>query len=309
MMIRNVLVFTLLFISVIVGNLSLASAVKGIGIAPGLKEIELHEEQRDVSFEVTVSNSTDSRADFRLSTVDFGALDESGGVAFVGRSGQEAYAYSLSQWMKLDRSNISVEPGKTEVVKVTIVNNDNLSPGGHYGAVLATSRSDDQFRGDSVAMLPGASTLVLLKKLGGEKYSLDIDSIKANKSFFDVSRQASIRFHNKGNVHAVPRGTIELSGTFGGVLARGVINEASSYVLPETYRQIDVPLRFSKQPWLPGRYTMEVTWRYDGTDSVRVETLQQWYLGRLGGVLLLTLGSIFVLYMFIVHKRRPVTRN
>lgn len=302
----------LLLLIILVGTVCVPSpvrAAKGIGIAPGFQEVELQQGDTEAQFEVTVSNSTDTKVDFRLSTIDFGALDESGGVAFLGRSGQETYNYTLSKWLQLDKTELSVGPGTTAVVKATIKNDDSLSPGGHYGAVLVTTKDVDQTQNDSVAMLPGASTLVLLKKYGGEKYNLHIDSIKANKSLINLPKSVNIRFQNQGNIHVVPRGTIELTGPLGVKHARGVINEASSFVLPDTFRQIDVPLTYNEQPWLPGRYTLRTTWRYDGTDQTQTHELHYWYLGRLGIGILIIISLAFVLYLYILYRRRPTTRN
>lgn len=284
-------------------------AANGIGVSPGLQEIEISEGQAEASFEIAVSNSTESRVDFRLSTIDFGALDESGGVAFLGKTGQETYAYSLSQWMQVETPEVSVEPGKVQSVKVTVKNDDSLSPGGHYGAVLVTTRDTGQVQNDSVAMLPGASTLVLLKKIGGESYDLKLDQIKANKSFLGLPQSAQLRFQNAGNIHIVPRGTIELKGPFNTKLSSGVINETSSFVLPDTYRQIDIPLKTISQSWLPGRYTMKIEWRYDGTDQVQTREIHYWYVGKIGWAIIIIISLVFVLYLYILYRRRPVTRN
>lgn len=284
-------------------------AVSGIGVAPGLQEVVLNEGDQEAVFETVVSNSSESAADFRISTVDFGALDESGGVAFLGRTGQETYAYSLSKWMSVDKTDITIPPGGTETIKATIKNSDDLGPGGHYGAIIVAAKQDAQLANDSVAMLPGASTLVLLKKIGGEVYDMQIDSVKTNTSLLRVPQSAALRFENKGNVHVVPRGTIELTDPFNTILARGVINEQSAFILPETHRVIDVPLQFSKQPWFPGRYSLATTWRYDGTEETKTVVSHHWYLGRLGIILIVILCLLIVLYLYSTYKKRPVTRN
>ncbi len=307
-MMRRVAILLLIILAVVGMSTSLAAA-QGIGVTPGLQEVELRDGEREVSFEVTVANTTSTVAEFRVSTVDFGALDESGGVAFLGRSGQEAYAYSLSQWMRLEKTELRIESGQTEMVTVTVENSNRLSPGGHYGAVLVTAKETDQLQNDAVAMLPGASTLVLLKKIGGEQPALELDSIKTNSSLLRMPSNASLRFHNEGNIHLVPRGIVELSGPFGSEVARGIINETSAYILPETYRIYDTSLNFSRQPWLPGRYTLSVQWRYDGVETFETHIYHHWYIGRAGIIMVVILSLLIVLYLFVAYKRRPVTRN
>ncbi len=284
-------------------------AASGIGIAPAIQEVELRESDEQVSFSVTIANTTELATEFKLSTLDFGALDESGGVAFLGRTGQETTTYGLSKWMSLDKTQVRLEPGKTEEVRVTIKNEDSLSPGGHYGAVVVSSTKVGQLNTESVETLPAASTLVLLKKYGGETLELELDSIKANNSLVSLPSSADLRFHNVGNTHVVPRGTTTLTGPFNSIVSRGVINEASGYILPDTYRIYDTPFQSVSQPWLPGRYTLKTEWRFDGKEQTTITTTHYWYLGKVGVGVLILISSAIVLYMFILYRKRPVTRN
>lgn len=265
-------------------------------------------DQASVQFEVSLSNSTEAPIDLELSVLDFGALDESGGIAFLGLTGQEAAARGLKQWMTPAVDRISLSPGETAEVPVTVRNDASLSPGGHYGAVIVSAASG-QPGADSVAVVPAASTLVLLKKTGGEQYSLDINDIKTNSSLINLPRQATLQFKNTGNIHVVPRGTVELVSPFGSVVVRGIINESSAFVLPDSNRDIHVSLTGYRQPWLPGRYKLVTTWRHDGTDQTITQVLHYWYAGKLVLYSVVVLSTLIVLIMYIRYRRRPPTRN
>lgn len=284
------------------------AATKGIGLTPAIQELSLAAEQPTVEFRISLSNTTDAAVELELSVLDFGALDESGGIAFLGLTGQEAASRGLKQWMRPELDRVSLAPGTSVEVPVTIRNDASLSPGGHYGAVIVSSASSDP-GADSVAVVPAASTLVLLKKTGGEQFGLELEDIKTNSSLINLPKQASLLLKNTGNIHVVPRGTLELVSPLGGVVARGVINEASAFVLPNSSREMRVQLTSYKQPWLPGRYTLTTTWRYDGTDHTTTQIHHFWYAGKLAIYFVIFLSALIVLVMYIRYRRRPLTRN
>lgn len=282
---------------------------KGIGLTPAIQEVTLGEDEPSVSFVMSVSNSTHRTVDLQLSTLDFGALDESGGIAFLGRTGQETTRYGLKQWMILEKDRLTLEPGQSGEVRITIDNKESLGPGGHYGAVIVSAAPEAGQGSDDVAVLPAASTLVLLKKTGGEVQKLELDSTKANSSWLQLPRSITLRFHNSGNVHLVPRGTIELYSPTGSRLAREVINPGSAFVLPESFRQFTSDFKLNAQPWLPGRYKLVISWRYDGQEIFNQTVEYHWYMGKLllGSIIIICL--VIVLIMYIRYRRRPVSRG
>lgn len=283
------------------------AAAQGIGLSPAVQEVTIAEGEPETNFGVWLSNTSDQPVVLRLSTLDFGALDESGGVAFIGRTGQETTAYGLRQWMRLDREQVSLAPGQSEEVKITVTNDSSLRPGGHYGAVIVSTGEADR-AGDNVSVVPAASMLVLLNKTGGEKLQLNLDDIKANSSPINVPKTAQLRFYNAGNTHLVPRGTIELKNPFGSVVSRGIINEQSGFVLPESTRIFDVTLASYGQSWFPGRYKLVTTWRYDGTDNTNTTIEYHWFVGSVVLYGLITTCSLLVLFSYIRYRRRPPTR-
>lgn len=293
-------VHKLLALVVVAGLVLLGSNViaqgQGIGITPAIEELVLEEGQESVELKIAVMNSTDADVLLGVSTLDFGALDDSGGIAFLGRTEQEVLPRGLSQWMRLDKESVRLEPGQTDEVTLTIQNSTDLSPGGHYGAVVVASESDNPSDSDSVAMQPAASTLVLLKKRGGENFSLELESQKTNNSFVRLPKSTEIRFKNTGNVHVVPRGTVELVSPFGSTIRKGVINEASAYVLPDSSRNYQIEMSRGGEPWLPGRYKLVTQWRFDGQEIFNQTVEYRWYIGWLPIVLFIALC------LFIVRK-------
>ena len=75
--------------------------------------------------------------------MDFGSLDASGGVAFLGASDNLAHKYALASWMRPEKDAVFLDAGETETLKIVIENRESLSPGGHYGAVLFQVSHDE----------------------------------------------------------------------------------------------------------------------------------------------------------------------
>lgn len=300
--------FAVIFLCAVLFLPAQAWAVQGIGLSPALKEVSIGKDETSVSFDISVANTTEQRADLKLRVLDFGALDDSGGIAFVGRTAQESATRGLREWMELDEDTLTLNSGESRDVKVTIENRDTLSPGGHYGAVVVSAANPGS-GSDSVAVLPAASTLVLLKKTDGENYSLKLDELKANSSLINLPKSATMTFRNEGNTHVVPRGVVELKNPFGKLVARGTINETSSFVLPDSSRRLTVEMMSYSQPWLPGRYRLETTWRYDGTDKAETVVYHKFFIGKMILVVIFMLCTIFVLFMYVQARRRPPVRG
>lgn len=287
--------------------LARVSAEGGIGITPALEEVVLEEGQEKAEIEIGVTNSSNAEVQLRISTLDFGALNDSGGIAFLGKTGQETNRFGLSRWMSVDKEQIRLAPGQSEIVRMTVANSKDLSPGGHYGAVIVSAVNTDRPDGDAVAVQPAASTLVLLRKKGGESYGMELVYAKTNKSLINLAASSQLSFKNTGNVHAVVRGTVELMSPTGSVIKRGTINEQSSYVLPESQRNYEVKLNGSS-PWLPGRYKLVTKWRYEGQQTFNEVVEHHWYIGKVTIVFVGLLCVVIVLIMYVRYRRRPPTR-
>lgn len=303
-MIRRIILIALTLAIIIPGN---TQAEGGIGITPAVREVTLEKDQLSVSFKIGLYNGTSSNVALSLSALDFGSLNESGGIAFLGLTGQETSPYGLKQWMNFDKDSIELEPGESRDVEVTIANQESLGPGGHYGAVIVSANSGNSDNKD-VSVVPAASSLVLLKKSGGEKLEINLDSVTAKGSIIKLPDSIEIKFHNSGNTHVVPRGIVELNGPFSSKIAKNAINETSAFVLPDSSRIIKVPLKVNQQPWLPGRYKLNIVWRYDGRDETETFAVYQWYIGKLT---LYLLGVIILLLVIIlrIRAKRRVSRG
>lgn len=249
----------------------------GLSVSPVFQEVVFNAGDIQTEFSVTLKNETTEAMTLRPSVVDFGSLDESGGVAFLGQSENLEHKYSLASWMRPEKDVLSLDAGETEELRVVIENRETLSPGGHYGAILFKigDEVDASGKENQVAVQQLISVLVFAKKQGGEVYHLELGESTWSKIFFAPPSRVELRFQNSGNVHVVPRGTVVLTDPLGRKIAKGVINQESGFLLPETLRTYPVILQNLARALIPGKYTLTIAYRYDGKEDVVMKEMSR----------------------------------
>ncbi len=255
--------------SILIGNTLVPSWADAAGftVTPMIQEVILDEGETGEMYLATVTNETENLATFELSVLDFGSLDESGGIAFLGATGELEEKYALASWIEPEASEVTLQSGETRSIKVRIENRENLSPGGHYGALIFKNTSAARPDTPSVAINQIFASLVLVKKTGGAKYSLELASLEYADRWFRFERTIAPRFQNAGNVHVVPRGEVQVTDPIGRVVYRGILNEGSAIILPETFREYSLRLFSVERAFLPGYYSLDFSYRYDGRDE------------------------------------------
>ena len=273
----------------------------GLTIEPVFQDITLTGEGETVSFEITLTNDSVTTLTIRPSVVDFGSLDESGGVAFLGEAEALSRKYALASWMRPEKDVLTLASGESEKVRIDIENRDSLSPGGHYGAVLLRLSDEEPGRPteNTVAIGQAASVLVFVKKEGGTIATLELKETDWERGLFHAGKQVRLRLENSGNIHLVPRGILTLTDPLGRVVKKDSLNESSYRILPETQRTYVEKLQSRAIFFVPGRYTLSILYRYDGREDFLEERIQSFIFpwpSALGITLSLFLLSFFVRY-------------
>lgn len=287
----------------IYGHLDAASDQRGLTVSPAFQEITLASEEKEKTFSVFVTNDTAGSVILRLSVLDFGSLDESGGVAFLGASNDLEKKYALASWMRPEKDVIILASGETKDIRITIENRDSLGPGGHYGALTFQTEDDTALDGTSsmIAVNQLFSMLVFVKKVGGEIYDLDLTNQEYASMMVRFQDIIRLRFQNSGNVHLVPRGVITITDPLGRSVAKGIVNQESAIILPETFRVYPVRLTQMATSFIPGRYTMETAYRYDGKDGFITTSLRFYFIPPAALIFVLIPVALFGWY--IVRQR------
>ena len=269
-------------------------------VSPMFQEVQITD-TAETPIEVTVTNTTAAAIPFRVAVYDFGNLDQSGGVAFLGASQDLGRNYALAPWVRLGQEAFTLGVGESTVVRATLLNTPDLAPGGHYGAIVFRSTTEGQTETNGIAIEQMIASLIFVNKIGGSQPSVQLENVQERGNWLGVS-EVLLNFKNTGNVHITPRGYIELVDAWGFPKAKGIINESSFLILPESQRSILVSLKTIGRSWIPGWYTLRIAHRFDGQEEFQTQEKQLFLfpLSAVGGI-----GAIvLILSGWLIWKRK-----
>lgn len=236
----------------------------GVEIAPAVIDVTLKQADEELPIQLQLTNHTGKTITLELFPIDFEQKDENGTPGFLGEN-SGSYSYSLASFLSFETQSVTLSPGETRPFVVTVKNRQDLSPGGHYAAVVARLVSDKTPTASTVS--PAVSSLILLRKTGGERYNLSLKNVDFPDGTVVLGYHEDVQllFQNEGNVHLTPYGTAVIKDMFGRILYQGVLNTPSSKVLPESRRLISLHLRT-----LALSFPVSVnTFTINGTDSLQ----------------------------------------
>lgn len=216
-----------------------AQTSRGITVKPAFLDITIDPKSPEKTFSVTFINNTSHDVSLQIFPVDFKQQDSQGSLGFLNQQAG-SYSYSLSSFLTFDTSNLEIAKQGEETLHVTVTNRPDLSPGGHYAAIVGRLKPGI---GDT-EVAPAVTSLILLRKTGGERYNLYLKEVNFSKSIFQFSypRAIELLFENEGNVHLTPYGRIDIKDMFGRELYKGILNSSSAKVFPESLRYISVDM-------------------------------------------------------------------
>jgi hypothetical protein len=296
-------------VSAVFASAKTAAPPSGITISPPLQQVAFPVAETSVPLNVIVTNNTPQTQTLYLSSVDFNALQDTGGLLFIGSKATALQRrYGLAKWLQLPYQQMTLTAGQSQTVDAAIRNDSTLAGGGHYGAILFTLRPLLDSGGQVSANLNAvASALVFAEKQGGIIYQLSLQTPHLGTYWSTLPSSVSLRFRNGGNVHLVPRGTVTITGPFSKkAVSEGTINEDSAIILPQNTRDYRVELSHSIGSLAPGPYKMQVAYRYDGNDVYQTVTVTFWVINLEGIAAILLIAVVLIL---LVLKRRAVARG
>lgn len=211
----------------------------GISIDPPVQEILLGAETAATSTTILVRNTSPVVQHVSLKAINFEQIDAQGNIRFADKPTTGEH-FTLARFISFPESTFDVAAHETKVLTATITNSIDLSPGTHYGAALFqfTPQTDNT----QTQIIPAVSSILILKKLGGEVYRINVRSVTGLPSLVSLKHpsELSLEFENAGNTHITPRGTVTGYGLGNRLVFKGIINEGSTLVLPEHRRVISL---------------------------------------------------------------------
>ncbi len=241
-----------------------------------------------------IVNGTDQAITLKAKAENFTAEGEEGGVNLT----EDDTSYSLASWITVSPTDVTVPARGSQFFDFTINVPANAEPGGHFGAVIVSTKAVDvQNTGASVSQEAGP--LILLSVSGDIVEQARIVDFKAAKSFWESGPVVlETRVENGGNVHFRPSGTIIIKNMFDKQETALDLEERN--VLPGSIRKLT-------NEWSPGfkvgRYTATLSIVY-GPDS-QIDTASTSFIIFPYKIILPTLlGAILLLFALVKYRRR-----
>ena len=115
-----------------------------ISISPPVQQLSLNSGLITATTTVEVTNKTNHSFDAKIKLVDFKSLGQAGGLT-LGQVGVPLWKYGLANWMTTTNGDtISLASGASTKLAINIDNRADLTPGGHYGAVVISAESPNK---------------------------------------------------------------------------------------------------------------------------------------------------------------------
>lgn len=227
-----VALFGLAFLAIIGLGIVLPQKALALTVAPKL-EVD-SDPGTTVGLSLKVINEERQTQTFYLRTENFNAQDETGNPSFTTR--QE----DLAIWINAPLS-ITLGPGETIQLPVTINVPLSAEPGGHYAAIFyltePPSITEDPGK---VGLSSKLGTLILLRVNGDFVQNaniLEFATTSKQRFFTQLPVQFYYRFQNTGDDHLKPFGDIEIENFYGGTSKILVANPGDGSVLPKSVRK------------------------------------------------------------------------
>ena len=241
----------------------------GLTISPAIEQLNLGLSQKSTSFESQITNNTKNQLVINISTTDFTATNETGGIVFLPNLTDRPHG--LAQWLKPAETQIALPPGATRQVPIAINPTAKLAPGGHYGAVVyQVVASGSSAKGNQVSNNEEVSSLVFLTTATGGTQSVKLDKLSLSRVALKIPSTVDLVLTNTGNTQIAPSGLVTIVDPSNKEIARGIINVDSGLILPGTSRLYTVALRSQTRLNYPGNYHLVAVYQANGMAKASV---------------------------------------
>src|ERR1035437_7071503 len=271
----------------------------GITVSPYIIRIDLAQDPPEETLYYT--NNSSIPATLSLSAQDFTLLEDSYKLKFLDPKQSQSYQFSLSSWISFENKNVQLNPGEKKGIKIFIDKN-RIPKGSHYATIQAEVVQEN--KGKDIPVKAILSSLFFVRAATGKEYETgSILALRPLQDTIEFPDKIRVRFEDSGNVDVTPYGIIQVYDPLGNLIAKGILNQDSYIVLPESIRNFDTNITPYQKVLLPGIYTATVSIHYGKTNQKLATTVKFFSQGMFDFVkigLFLTVAIFFIIYL----KRR-----
>jgi hypothetical protein len=294
-------IYLFLFLSFTPTVLGQTAVTGGSGISAIPPRLEATVEPDGANtYTLKVRNESPNARDIKVSLRDFIVTDNQGTPNFLDDLPQNLNnRWSASSWIQVSPSQLSLKPGETKTVRLTVMPPLNALPGGHYAAVIYTPDAFSLYNtitGSSIQTNVG--TLLYITIPGDINQNASVVSFSAPKfsEFGPIDFTTTIK--NSSDIHIQPVGAITVKNWFG--RKTGQVSLDGTNIFPYTTRDFKNTLN---KKWLFGRYQADLKAAYGSAGGLVTATLFFWVIPwRLIILIIAALAIITTLIFIIKHQ-------
>lgn len=208
---------------------------RAFSVQPSLIDVQVGA-GKSIASKITVVNPDLGVQTYFLSAGRFETQDNSGIPVFP--SGADAYGEGT--WIHFPSSSVTV-PAKGKMdVPISIDVPDGTKPGEYDAAVFVSPAPSDVVSSVNGASVQAKVAVLLFIDVGGngvEKVGL-LDFSMTNGAVWQdgLWGMYAFRLQNQGNVHVVPKGSVEIRDVFGRIISEGDANPSGARIVPQATR-------------------------------------------------------------------------
>lgn len=275
------------------------TATGSITVSPAIINLVLPSGQQDASTSLTVTNNYNKTV--RLSA-EWQSIDEVTGRLIPSGPLNPVLADSL----RISETDLSIAPQSSKIITVAVHNTPALAPGGHYAILLFTVVSEGK---EKLGLQSALSVTAFIVKRDGAKTEISLNNLSAPHNLFSLPRKGTITLTNTGNVHVTPHAAVTVEHK-GEVIAKAIVNEASSPLLPGKKAVYKISFVKLKNMYWPAKLELRTVYRVDQSSEIHEQLTHFLYIPPFWAFLIIGLG--IALYFVIkkgwsllvrVHKR------
>ena len=200
-----------------------------------------------------------------IDTNNFVPRGEDGVPTFIPVTSDVEPNSTLAQWIVTD-PELTIAAEQTIELPITISLPDTAAPGGHFAAVMISTKPTDKSNPEtSVQTSQVISSLIFLRVAGDISENSSIRSFRTTKYLLSKPEATfEIRIENKGNVHVQPQGEIKIFNMWGKERGSIPVNQQTLFgnVLPSSVRKYAFTWNSEWSVTDIGRYTAVATLAY-----------------------------------------------
>ncbi len=216
----------------------------------------------------------------------------------------ETSGQSPATGLSISQPEVTLGPNETAHMVVTLQDSKTLPPGSQRIDLIVATVSPT---GSNVTVNPSIRMPVIVIKEDGAVTTIAFAGFTLGALHLATPQSVGTIIHNDGNVIAIPRGTITVSGPSGAIIRQGVLNTASQAISPGDTQTMTADLHNVGRAFLPGLYHVNLDYGLGGGQPGKHVSKSYLYIAWWHLVVLAVLAALLYYYRDILGlqpKRR-----